>query len=186
MSVFRTARAIRTSLPPHAAVFDAFVFRVRRFGERASVVKHMFSFLFHCKPHVLPRRSLTRAACSVEASDRCGHQRTPRNAPANENERHRHGDREDVDVKPELVLVVFVSFFVPLSGGVNQEVETNVVKVSEIEKKILEKYSPGQQLKALFAAFKELKGKSRERRTRNESSRRDDKRRGRGQATSQH
>ncbi|MBP1293634.1 MULTISPECIES: hypothetical protein [Bradyrhizobium] len=41
-------------------------------------------------------------------------------------------------------------FFVPLSGGVNQEIETNVVKVSEIEKKSLEKYmriptkSPGR------------------------------------------
>ncbi|WP_245315717.1 hypothetical protein [Bradyrhizobium neotropicale] len=47
-------------------------------------------------------------------------------------------------------------FFAPLSGAVNQDIETNVVKVSELQKKVFEQFSLGQQLDALFAAVEEL------------------------------
>ncbi|WP_245287094.1 hypothetical protein [Bradyrhizobium sp. Tv2a-2] len=48
-------------------------------------------------------------------------------------------------------------FFAPLSGAVTQDIETNVLKISETQKKVFEKYSLFQQLETLFAAVTELK-----------------------------
>lgn len=50
-------------------------------------------------------------------------------------------------------------FFAPLSGAVTQDIETNVLRISETQKKVFEKHSLGQQLDTLFAAVVELEGR---------------------------